>query len=354
MAHVKDRDHYIANPQRRPMGLGMDLFATKKDGSEFPVEVSLSNYVGNGESFVIAFVSDITKRKAIENETVLQKEELALVNKQIEKFNAELEQQVVARTQQLQETLTALEISKEELQKAFSKEKELGDLKSRFVSMASHEFRTPLSTILSSASLVSKYTTEYEQDKRDKHINRIKSAVNNLTDILNDFLSIGKIEDGKVVAQFTPFDIRELITTVCNELAGIIKPGQAINYKHYGHQMVHLDPSLLRNVMINLLSNAIKFSPDNGKIEVGSKLEADVIELSVRDHGIGISIADITHLFERFYRGTNVTNIQGTGLGLHIVERYVALMNGSIRLDSELEKGTCFFITLPNGVDSML
>jgi len=354
LAHVKDRDHYIANPQRRPMGLGMDLFATKKDGSEFPVEVSLSNYVGNGESFVIAFVSDITKRKAIENETVLQKEELALVNKQIEKFNAELEQQVVARTQQLQETLTALEISKEELQKAFSKEKELGDLKSRFVSMASHEFRTPLSTILSSASLVSKYTTEYEQDKRDKHINRIKSAVNNLTDILNDFLSIGKIEDGKVVAQFTPFDIRELITTVCNELAGIIKPGQAINYKHYGHQMVHLDPSLLRNVMINLLSNAIKFSPDNGKIEVGSKLEADVIELSVRDHGIGISIADITHLFERFYRGTNVTNIQGTGLGLHIVERYVALMNGSIRLDSELEKGTCFFITLPNGVDSML
>ena len=353
-AHVHDRNEYIANPQRRPMGLGMDLYAVKKDGSEFPVEVSLNNYEAGGESFVIAFVNDITKRKEIENATLQQKEQLALINQRIEQFNNDLEQQVALRTSQLQETLTELEISKEELLKALSKEKELGDLKSRFVSMASHEFRTPLSTILSSASLVSKYIKEEEQDKRDKHINRIKSAVNNLTDILNDFLSFGKIEDGKVMAHFTLFNIKELITTVCNEMAGIVKTGQQIIYHHQGGQMVQLDPSLLRNVMINLLSNAIKFSPLDGKIEVKSELNDTHILLTVKDNGIGISEEDKNHLFERFFRGANVTNIQGTGLGLHIVEKYVELMNGNIDFESKLEKGTSFTITFDCNAANML
>lgn len=352
--HVEDRNGYIGNPQRRPMGLGMDLFAAKKDGSEFPVEVSLSNYETAGESFVIAFVSDITKRKEIENATLEQKEQLAIINKQIEEFNNTLEQKVALRTNQLQETLTALENSKEELLKALSKEKELGDLKSRFVSMASHEFRTPLSTILSSASLLSKYFKEEEQEKRDKHINRIKSAVNNLTDILNDFLSIGKIEDGKVVANFTRFNIKEFITTVCTELAGIAKKGQQIIYTHQGEQLVQLDASLFRNVMINLLSNAIKFSPPNSVIEVYSELNKTNILLQVKDNGIGISAEDQQHLFERFFRGTNVTNIQGTGLGLHIVEKYVDLMNGSMDIESELEKGTLFTITFDCNAAIML
>ena len=353
-SHVEDRNEYIAHPQRRPMGLGMDLFAAKKDGSEFPVEISLSNYEGDGESFVIAFVSDITKRKEIENATIQQKEQLALINKRIAEFNRDLEQQVALRTCQLQETLTALEVSKEELQKAYSKEKDLGDLKSRFVSMASHEFRTPLSTILSSASLVSKYLKEEEQEKRDKHINRIKSAVNNLTDILNDFLSIGKIEDGKIRAHFTLLNIKELITAVCHEIKGISKPGQRISYYHQGPHMAYLDPSLLRNVMFNLLSNAIKFSPENGKIEITSELKDNLVSLVVRDSGIGISSTDKTHLFERFFRGANVTNIQGTGLGLHIVHKYVELMNGTIEVETELEKGTSFLISFESNAANMV
>jgi signal transduction histidine kinase len=282
-----------------------------------------------------------------------QKEQLAMINKRIEEFNNDLEQQVEMRTSQLQETLTALENSKEELQKALSKERELGDLKSRFVSMASHEFRTPLSTILSSASLVSKYLKEEEQDKRDKHINRIKSAVNNLTDILNDFLSIGKIEDGKLIAHFTLFNIKELITSVCNEIAGIVKKGQHITYDHRGGEMVVLDPSLMRNVMINLLSNAIKFSPENGTIEVNSELNDTHILFTIKDSGIGISEEDKVHLFERFFRGTNVTNIQGTGLGLHIVEKYVELMNGTVEFESELENGTSFIITFDANAANM-
>jgi len=343
--HVKDRDGYIEKPERRPMGMGMDLYAAKKNGEEFSVEVSLNNYKVGEDSFVIAFVSDITKRKEIENATVLQKEQLASINQRIEQFNNDLEQQVALRTTQLQQTLTELEISKNELQKALSKEKELGDLKTRFVSMASHEFRTPLSTIMSSASLVSKYITEEEQEKRDKHIGRIKSAVNHLTEILNDFLSIEKIEDGNMIANFSIFDMKELLTTIINELTGIVKPGQEIIYLHQGGQTITLDPFLLRNVMINLLSNAIKFSPENSKIKVDSKFNNGQIEIRIKDSGIGIPIKDKQHLFERFFRGANVTNIQGTGLGLHIVDKYVELMDGEIDFTSKLDQGTTFVLT---------
>jgi len=343
-SHVNVREKYIDKPERRPMGMGMDLFALKKNGEEFPVEVSLNNYKLGSDSFVIAFVSDITKRKEIENATILQKDQLASINQRVEQFNNDLEKQVALRTTQLQQTLSELEVSKNELQKALRKEIELGDLKTRFVSMASHEFRTPLSTILSSASLVSKYITDEEQDKRDKHIIRIKSAVNNLTEILNDFLSIEKIEDGNMVAHFSKFELKELLTSICNELTGIAKPGQEIIYLHQGEDTITLDLSLLRNVMINLLSNAIKFSPENSKIQVDSKCLNGEIEIRVKDNGIGISLEDKQHLFERFFRGTNVTHIQGTGLGLHIVEKYVELMHGKLDFISELGIGTTFIL----------
>lgn len=141
--HAKHRDGYLENPHPRPMGLGMDLFGAKKDGTEFPVEISLSNYRSGGIQFAIAFIIDITRRKEIENAMLKQQEELAAINLKIEELNDDLEQKVELRTRQLQETLQQLEESKNEISKALSKEKELSDLKSRFVSMASHEFRTP-------------------------------------------------------------------------------------------------------------------------------------------------------------------------------------------------------------------
>ncbi|MCX6314783.1 MAG: ATP-binding protein [Sphingobacteriales bacterium] len=343
--HVHQRDHYMQEPKRRPMGRGIDLFASRKDGSEFPVEISLSNYSTDEGNYAIAFITDISKRKEIENAVMEQKEELASINLKIEELNNDLEKKVELRTKQLRDTMKQLETSRDEITKALSKEKELSDLKSRFVSMASHEFRTPLSTILSSASLVAKYTESEEQDKRDRHIQRIKSSVNNLTDILNEFLSLGKIEDGKIVSHYAEFSIKEMGTAICNELTGIARPGQQLIYTHQGNEIVHLDPTLFRNVIINLLSNAIKFTPENGTITITSKVTPKKISLRIKDNGLGISPEDQSHLFERFFRGANVINIQGTGLGLHIVGKYIELMNGQIEFNSVLEKGTEFIIT---------
>jgi PAS domain S-box-containing protein len=342
--HASLRDGYFNKPERRSMGEGFDLYAIKKDGTEFPVEISLSHYHTEEGNYAFAFVSDISKRKEIEKAVLEQKDQLAAINKKIEDLNNDLEQKVEFRTTQLQQTMHELELSKDDLTKALGKEKELSDMKSRFVSMASHEFRTPLSTILSSASLIAKYLEADEQEKRDKHIKRIKSAVSNLTDILNDFLSIGKMEDGKIVANITNFNIIEYLTTICSELQGIAKNGQQIEYSHTGNQLVNLDASLLRNVIINLLSNAIKFSPENRVIHIDSEVTQQEVTIRIKDAGIGISEEDQEHLFERFFRGANATNIQGTGLGLHIVAKYIELMDGQIDFKSKLEEGTTFII----------
>jgi signal transduction histidine kinase len=221
-----------------------------------------------------------------------------------------------------------------------SKEKDLGDLKSGFVSMASHEFRTPLSTILSSASLLAKYKLTEEQSKRDKHILRIKSSVLNLNNILNEFLSLGKIEDGKIAIHKSVFNIEEFISQQINEMTEILKPGQHVNYSHNGKSDVTLDEVLFKNILINLLSNAVKFSEENKPIFICTEIKNNFLKFSIKDEGMGISTKDQEHLFEMFYRATNAINIPGTGLGLHIVAKYAEMLDGKIEIKSELNKGT--------------
>jgi PAS domain S-box-containing protein len=348
--HEKYRQGYYKHPSPREMGHGRDLFGQKKDGSVFPVEVSLSNYTIDDKLFVIAFVIDITVRKENEAMALKQKEELERVTKEVKQLNAGLEKKVEDRTKMLRETLTALEKSKHELSEALEAEKDLGELKSRFVSMASHEFKTPLSTILSSAYLLEKYNDINEPDKRSKHIARIKNAVNDMKLILDDFLSLDKLDEGLIKANITPMQAENIFSEIeitINEMQVNSKPGQTIEFNHKGNNDVLIDERLLKNICINLLSNAIKFSPENSAIKVDCTINENDFSLSVRDKGIGISEEDKQHLFERFFRAKNAFNIQGTGLGLHIVAKYLELMNGSIEIESELDKGSVLTIHIP-------
>lgn len=347
--HKQYRKVYYEHPSPRAMGHGRDLFARKKDGTVFPVEVSLSNYKINDEVFVIAFAIDITVRKEHESIVLKQKEELERVTSQVKQLNTSLEKKVEDRTKMLRETLSALEHSKHELSDALKAEKDLGELKSRFVSMASHEFKTPLSTILSSAYLLEKYNHANEPEKRSKHILRIKNAVNDMKLILDDFLSLDKLDEGLIsctIEKLSAPNCFSLVETTVAEMQLNCKPGQTIAFNYAGSNDAWVDKHLLKNICINLLSNAIKFSPENSLINVECLVNNDFI-LSVKDDGIGISEEDRQHLSERFFRAKNAFNIQGTGLGLHIVVKYLELMHGSIAIESEINNGTKITIRIP-------
>ena len=345
--HQALREGFHKKPSNRSMGANRDLFALKKNGEEFPVEISLSHYKKNNELFVIAFIVDITLRKEVEKNLVKKQNELEKVTFELRKLNTELEKKVDERTYILKEALEKLEQSQIELHGALEKEKQLNEIKSRFVSMASHEFRTPLSAVLSSAALISKYTKEDEQEKRKKHIDRIKDSVKNLNDILEDFLSLGKLDEGRISTDPSEFNLREMITETLADVKVVLKPGQKFDFIYEGEEKINVDKNLLRNILINLISNAAKFSDEDTPITISATSDNEKNSITVSDKGIGISAKDQEHLFTMFYRASNVTNIQGTGLGLHIVKRYLDLINGTVNLQSTLGKGTSITITFP-------
>lgn len=345
--HHQLRDGFYHQPANRSMGVGRDLNGRKKDGTDIPVEVSLSHYRRSNELFVIAFIVDITQRKEIERSMLQQKAELEKITDKIRQLNAELEIKVEERTLILKEALQKLEQSQEELSEALNKEKELNEIKSRFVSMASHEFRTPLTTVLSSASLLAKYTAAEDQDKRNKHIQRIKNSVNNLNEVLEDFLSLGKLNEGKLDIKQEQINLKDLLADTVEEMKALLKSDQYFLLEYEGVENVVTDKTLLRNILINLVSNAIKFSDEGKAITIKGKVTTGKVAISVADEGIGISEEDQEHLFSSFFRAANATNIQGTGLGLHIVKRYVDLLGGEVELQSELNKGTIINFSIP-------
>lgn len=235
-----------------------------------------------------------------------------------------------------------------ELNNALREEKELGMLKSRFVSMASHEFRTPLAAIKLSASLIGKYTADQQSPQIAKHLHKISNSVAALSAILTDFLSLEKLESGKVHVAPEKFDLTELCRETALEMQMLSKPGQQINYRHDGSTTtVVLDEQLLKNCLNNLLSNAIKYSAENTAIELITEINNEECQIEIRDQGIGIPQNDQKYLFSAFFRAGNVGTIEGTGLGLNIVARYAALMGGLVTFKSEEEQGTVFQLHFP-------
>lgn len=306
------------------------IFETKnkrKNGTQYPVEIHFQfSKLGNDDVFV-AFVLDITERKNAEQKLLDYSENLEL---------------------KIEERTNELLLNESKLKIALEKEKELGELKSRFVSMASHEFRTPLSTILSSASLIQKYTSTEQDPKRVKHVERIKSSVRNLTAILNDFLSLEKLESGKTSKhESSEIQLIEFFNQIIDEVAITSKPHRKIIFNHSGSQKVYTDEILLRNILINLISNGLKYSSDESELIINSKIEKKLLVVDIIDQGIGIPNNEKQHMFTRFFRATNASNIQGTGLGLTIVKRYLDLLEGTIHFESFEGVGTTFTIELP-------
>jgi PAS domain S-box-containing protein len=343
--HELLRASFNADPQVRTMGAHRALQGQRQDGSVFPVEVSLSYFYLDEELYVVAYILDTTGKQAAEQELLTQQQHVV-------RLNADLEQKVADRTHALLNTLEQLEKRGQELAQALAAEQELGELKSRFVSMASHEFRTPLTAVLTSATLISKYPGGDQQPQRLRHLDRIHTSVNHLNAILEEFLSVGRIEEGKVETHAATFDLNALLTEILTDVQSLRKSDQNIVRHVDCPNPFRLDSSLLRKILVNLLSNALKYSGEHSVVTVQAACHENQLVVSVADQGVGISPEDQAHLFERFFRARSVSTVPGTGLGLYIIARYLELMGGTIDLQSTLGQGTTVTVTIPYENDS--
>ncbi len=347
-AHPKHFKGFLENSEQRQMGHGRDLYGIKKSGEQFPVEAGLNPFEMKGERYVMSLIIDISVRKETQ--------------RQITELNNELEGKIKIRTKELEESIEKLQnlnvsleqeirkrkLAENKMKNALQKEIELNELKTKFLSLVSHEFKTPLSGILTSVVLAGKYKLEEQQEKREKHFSTIKNKVHYLDNILNDFLSIERLETGKVNYKYTSFNLSKLVNEVVYNANVTLKSGQEIEYPQNIENITLLqDEKILELVLSNLLGNAIKYSPENTLIKFNIKIEDKKIIFEVIDKGMGIPEKDQKHIFERYFRAENALLNQGTGIGLNIAKVHLENLGGSIRFTSKENEGTTFYVELP-------
>lgn len=346
---------YLQSGIPRIIGIGREVSGVRKDGTQFPIRLAVSESRLGDHLYFTGIIHDLTAMEKARQEIL--------------KLNHELEEQVRERTLELQETVNlllttnqqlqktvekqkttekALRVAQEDLRKALEKEKELNLLKSRFLSMASHEFKTPLSSILSSAGLIARYEQPDQAADRHRHVDRIKSSVNHLNNVLSDFLSLSRLEEGRFEPALSDFTLEDLFHDLTGEIRGLLKQGQDFRCELPGSdRIIRTDRLMLRNILYNLLSNAIKYSDPGTPITCRLDWDEPCFRISVADEGIGIPLEDQEHIGSRFFRASNVLNVPGTGLGLNIVATYLQALKGRLALASLPGEGTTVTITLP-------
>ncbi len=341
-SHHHQVSEFLYQADFRKMGHGRDLYGQRKDGSTFPVEAGLNPFEIEGNRYVMALVTDISVRK---------KQELEVIT-----LNADLEQRIQERTIELQNTILKLqgEVAKRKeaehkIIESLRKERELNDLKTKFLSLVSHEFKTPLSGILTSATLLRKYTETQQQPQREKHVDTITNKVKFLNNILSDFLSIERLETGKATYKFGTFPLSKVLNEVVYNANMNLKEGQKINYPNDVDEIsVCFDEKILELSITNLLNNSIKYSAEYKKIDISVDQAPTSLIIKIIDEGMGIPKTEQKFIFNRYFRAENALLNQGTGIGLNIVKSHLENLGGSVTFESVENQGSIFSICIPN------
>lgn len=339
--HHVHMEKFMQHVSPRQMGQGRDLFGTRKDGTNFPVEVGLNPFKLEDDHYVMAMVIDITLRKNQEREILM--------------LNTQLESRIEQRTSELQKAVEDLEdevikrkAAENKIKESLRKERELNELKTKFLSMVSHEFKTPLTGILTSTTLIGKYTESEQQQNREKHLKTITGKVKYLNNILDDFLSVERLETGKVTYKYSYFPLTKTLNEVIYDANMLLKEGQEILYpKQIDDIVLYFDEKILELILSNLINNAIKYSPEHSVIEVEAYEEGEMVHICVKDQGIGIPENEQKYIFNRYFRAENALTNQGTGIGLNIIKSHLENVGGSISFKSKQHLGSTFHIQIP-------
>lgn len=303
--------------------------ALKKQES---IEVEIVNYKKSGEEYWVNFtIVPVADKDGTLTHFVAIQRDVTARRRQEEMAREKLEGQVKERTRELNEALR--------------KEKELVELKSKFVAMASHEFRTPLATINFATNYLKDYSERLQPADLKRKLESIEKQVKHMTFLLDDLLTLGKSESGGTRVVAKRIDIYDFFTKIVEEVVYSAKSRHNIMYTFESAvREVEIDEKLLRNVFINLLTNAIKFSPESSEVTLAVRTVGDQLLISVKDQGLGIPSHEFDKIFDPFHRGSNAGAIQGTGLGLSIVKKAVELLEGDLDFTSEVGKGSEFTV----------